>query len=74
MCIYVWACVCAHVYVVCQVTESVIRDFADDNVRYLELRSTPRAVADTGKSCSCVLSRHTGEIVSFNVDSTAAIS
>ncbi|XP_065189392.1 adenosine deaminase-like protein [Sycon ciliatum] len=30
------------------VTQSVVQDFADDNCRYLELRSTPRAVPDTG--------------------------
>ena len=29
-------------------TKSVIEDFAQDNVRYLELRSTPRANPDTG--------------------------
>ncbi|XP_062576458.1 adenosine deaminase-like protein [Saccostrea cucullata] len=33
-----------------QVTCDVIHEFHDDNVKYLELRSTPRAVQDTGMS------------------------
>ncbi|XP_048732507.1 adenosine deaminase-like protein isoform X2 [Ostrea edulis] len=31
-----------------QVTYDVIHEFNDDNVKYLELRTTPRAVTDTG--------------------------
>ena len=31
------------------VTKDVIREFAEDGVRYLELRSTPRDVPATGK-------------------------
>lgn len=31
------------------VTRNVIREFAEDGVRYLELRSTPRDVPETGK-------------------------
>jgi len=35
------------------VTEDVIREFAEDNVKYLELRTTPRIVKDTGMTrCS----------------------
>ncbi|XP_061174078.1 adenosine deaminase-like protein [Saccostrea echinata] len=33
-----------------QVTYDVIHEFHEDNVKYLELRSTPRAVQDTGMS------------------------
>ena len=31
-----------------KVTKSVIEDFEQDNVKYLELRSTPRANPETG--------------------------
>ncbi len=31
-----------------KVTKSVIEDFEQDNVKYLELRSTPRTNPDTG--------------------------
>ena len=31
-----------------QITRDVIQEFADDNVKYLELRTTPRAVIETG--------------------------
>lgn len=30
-------------------TRSVINEFAQDNVQYLELRTTPRACEETGK-------------------------
>ena len=33
---------------VAMVTKDVIREFAEDGVRYLELRSTPRDVQQTG--------------------------
>lgn len=35
-------------YLFSQVTYDVIHEFCDDNVRYLELRSTPREVTETG--------------------------
>lgn len=38
-----------------QVTKSVIEEFAEDNVRYLELRSTPRANPETGMTKQCYI-------------------
>ena len=31
-----------------QLTRSVIKEFAEDNVKYLELRSTPKEIPETG--------------------------
>lgn len=33
-----------------QITKDVIKEFADDGVKYLELRSTPREENSTGTS------------------------
>ena len=35
-----------------QVAASVVQDFDEDNVKYLELRTTPRANPNTGFSLS----------------------
>lgn len=35
-----------------QITKDVIKEFADDGVKYLELRSTPREENSTGIMCS----------------------
>lgn len=35
-----------------QITKDVIKEFADDGVKYLELRSTPREEKSTGIVCS----------------------
>lgn len=35
-----------------QITKDVIKEFADDGVKYLELRSTPREENSTGTVCS----------------------
>lgn len=35
-----------------QITKDVIKEFADDGVKYLELRSTPREEKSTGTVCS----------------------
>lgn len=35
-----------------QITKDVIKEFANDGVRYLELRSTPREEESTGTVCS----------------------
>lgn len=35
-----------------QITKDVIKEFADDGVKYLELRSTPREEKSTGTICS----------------------
>ena len=40
------------VHVSLQVTSDVIEEFSDDNVKYLELRTTPRAVSSTNMTKS----------------------
>lgn len=38
-----------------QVTQDVVKEFAEDNVKYLELRTTPRDVAQSGMTkCSYI--------------------
>ena len=39
-------------YFVFQVATDVVKEFADDGVRYLEIRTTPRSNTNTGKHTS----------------------
>ena len=47
---YVWQALQRGPHVALQVASDVVKEFSDDNVKYLELRTTPRANPDAGNT------------------------